>query len=185
MDIGEINYRRFLEGDDEGMTLIIKEYKDGLILYINSYVNNIYIAEDLMQETFFKLVVRKPKFKGKSTFKTWLYAIARNLSIDYLRSKTKSALVSVDDMENYLRDEEDLEKNYIKFENKIIVHKAMANLSAEYRQILWLVYFEGFTNVQTARVMNKSKRQIENLLFRARRALRASLDTEGLGHEEL
>ena len=41
MDNGASNYRRFLDGDDEGLTFIIKAYKDGLILYLNSYVNNI------------------------------------------------------------------------------------------------------------------------------------------------
>ena len=52
MDNGVSSYRRFLSGDDEGLTLIIKEYKDGLILYLNSYVNNIYVAEEIMEETF-------------------------------------------------------------------------------------------------------------------------------------
>ena len=61
VDNGESSYRRFLDGDDEGLTLIIKDYKDGLILYLNNYVNNIYIAEDLMEETFFKIAVKKPK----------------------------------------------------------------------------------------------------------------------------
>ena len=74
MDIGKQYYRRFLDGDDEGLTLIIKDYKDGLILYINSFVDNIYIAEELMQEVFFRIAVKKPKFNGKSSFKTWLSA---------------------------------------------------------------------------------------------------------------
>lgn len=83
MDSGGVNYHRFLNGEDEGLTLIIKDYKDGLTLYLNSYVNNIYIAEDLMQETFYKIAVKKPKFQGKSSFKTWLYAIGSNLALDY------------------------------------------------------------------------------------------------------
>lgn len=73
MDNGASNYRRFLNGEDEWLTLIIKDYKDGLILYLNSYVNNIYIAEEIMEETFFKLALKKPKFGEKSSFKTWLY----------------------------------------------------------------------------------------------------------------
>ena len=118
VDIGETGYRRFLEGDDEGLTIIIKEYKDSLILYINNYVNNIYVAEDLMQETFFKIAVKKPKFNGKSTFKTWLYAIGRNLAIDYLRKNSKAIGKSAYDMQNYIADKASLESLYIKNERQ-------------------------------------------------------------------
>lgn len=69
MDSGADSYRRFLDGDDEGLAEIVREYKDGLILYLNGYVNNLYIAEELTEDTFFRLITRKPKFSGKSTFK--------------------------------------------------------------------------------------------------------------------
>ena len=185
MDNASDNYRRFLAGEDEGLTLIIKEYKDGLIMYINSYVNNIYVAEDLMQDTFYKIAVKKPKFKGESTFKTWLYAIGRNIALDYLRKHSKDLFSSMEDMENYIRDEADLEKLYIQNERKKLLHKALITLKAEYRQVLWLVYFEGFSNDQAAQVMGKSKRQIENLIYRAKQSLESALGKEGLEHEEL
>lgn len=185
MDNGVSSYRRFLNGDDEGLTLIIKDYKDGLILYLNSYVNNIYIAEEIMQETFFKLAVKKPKFNEKSSFKTWLYTIGRNVAIDYIRHNSKFSKSSIDDMENYLKDETSLENLYIKSERKIIVHKAISNLKSEYHQVLWLIYFEDFSNEETAQTMGKSKRQIENLLFRAKQSLKSILDKEGFQYEKL
>ena len=46
MDIGESSYRRYLDGDDTGLTDIIRYYKDGLTLYINTYVKNIFVAEE-------------------------------------------------------------------------------------------------------------------------------------------
>lgn len=185
MEIGESFYLRFLAGEDEGLTLIIKEYKDGLILYLNSYVNNIYVAEDLMQETFYKIAVKKPKFSAKSSFKTWLYAIGRNLALDYLRSNKRTSLSNVSVLENYIKDEMNLENEYIKNERKIILHKALRTLKLEYRQVLWLIYFEHFTTDEVAILMNKSKKQIENLTFRAKQSLKSSLDKEGLGYEEL
>ena len=45
MDNGASSYRRFLDGDDEGIVEIIKHYKDGLTLYINEYVNNIFVSD--------------------------------------------------------------------------------------------------------------------------------------------
>ena len=44
MDNGASSYRRFLEGDDNGIVEIIRDYKDGLILFLNRYVNNIHIS---------------------------------------------------------------------------------------------------------------------------------------------
>ena len=74
------SYRRYLEGDDEGMVEVIRDHKDGLTLYLAGIVGNIFTAEELTEETFFKLVVKKPRFAGKSSFKTWLYAIGRTRS---------------------------------------------------------------------------------------------------------
>ena len=149
MDNGASSYRRFLNGDDEGLTLII--YKDGLILYLNGYVNNIYVAEDIMEETFFKLAVKKPKFNENSSFKTWLYTIGRNVAIDYIRRNYKFSTSSIEDMENYIKEEKNLENLYIKSERKIIIHKAMSNLKPEYYQVLWLCFFEEFSNEETAK----------------------------------
>ena len=185
MDNGASSYRRFLNGDDEGLTLIIKEYKDGLILYLNSYVNNIYIAEEIMEETFFKLAVKKPKFNEKSSFKTWLYTIGRNVAIDYIRHNSKFSMYSIEDMENYLKDETDLESIYIKNERKMMVHKAMSRLKPEYRQVLWLCFFEGFSNEEIAQIMGKTKRQVENLVYRSKQSLKILLDKEGFRYEEL
>lgn len=56
MDNGASSYRRFLEGDDSGIVEIIRDYKDGLILFLNRYVNNIHTAEELAEDTFFRIV---------------------------------------------------------------------------------------------------------------------------------
>ena len=87
MDNGASSYRRFLDGDDKGIAEIVGDYKDGLILYLNGYVNNILIAENLTEDTFFRLITRKPRYSGKSTFKSWLYAIGRNVAVDFIACK--------------------------------------------------------------------------------------------------
>ena len=89
MDNGACSYRRFLEGDEEGFVEIVRDYKDGLIFYLNSFVSNIHIAEDLTQETFIKLGLKRPKDLKKGSFKTWLYTIGRNTAVDYLRKNKK------------------------------------------------------------------------------------------------
>ena len=59
MDNGASSYRRFLEGDDDGIVEIIKDHKDGLMLYLNSFVQNIHLAEDLTEDTFVKLIAKR------------------------------------------------------------------------------------------------------------------------------
>lgn len=102
MDNGANSYRRFLSGEDEGLIEIVEEYKDGLILYLNGYVNNIYIAEELTEDTFFRLITKKPKFSEKSKFKSWLYAIGRNVAVDFVRHNSKQINTPIEDLENYL-----------------------------------------------------------------------------------
>lgn len=185
MDNGACSYRRFLDGDDRGLTEIVGEYKDGLILYLNGYVNNIFVAEELAEDTFFRLITKKPKFSGKSTFKSWLYAIGRNVAVDHIRRNSKIMDAPIEDMENYLSEELSLERSYIKEERKIIVHKALSQLAADYRAILWLVYFEGFSNKEAATALKKNERQIKNLLYRAKQSLKSKLEKEGFIYEEL
>lgn len=185
MDNGAGSYRRFLDGDDKGIAEIVGDYKDGLILYLNGYVNNIFIAEELTEDTFFRLITKKPRFSGKSTFKSWLYAIGRNVAVDYIRHNSKMLSTPVEDMENYLSAEESLEQSYIKEERKIMVHKALSELSADYRTILWLVYFEGFSNKEAAVVLRKNQRQVKNLLYRAKQSLKSKLEKEGFVYEDL
>ena len=184
MDNGASSYRRFLDGDDKGITEIVENYKDGLILYLNGYVNNIFIAEELTEDTFFRLVIKKPKYSGKSTFKSWLYAIGRNVAVDYIRHNSKILNVPIDDVENYLIEEQNLEQSYIKEENMLIVNKALNELIPEYRNVLWLTYFEEFSNKETAIILKKTERQIKNLLYRARKALKSKLEKEGFEYDE-
>ena len=185
MDNGASSYRRYLDGDDTGLTEIIRDYKDGLTLYINGYVNNIFTAEDLMEDTFFKLAIRKPRFSGKSSFKTWLYAIARNIALDSLRKNSKFEKTPIEDMNNYIVEEVNVEKEYLIKEQKITLHRTMRKLKSEYFQVLYLVYFEGFTNEEIAKIMKKNKRQIENLIYRAKGTLKSELEKEGFEYEKL
>ena len=185
MDNGASSYRRFLDGDDKGLAEIVKNYRDGLILYLNGIVNNFSVAEELMEETFFKIITKQPRFNAKYSFKTWLYTIGRNVAIDYLRHNAKQSDTSFDDFENYIQDEFDLEKLYIIEERKIAVHRALKKLNAEYRQVLWLLYFEDMTNSDAAVVMKKNTRQMKNLVYRAKSALKSELDKEGFVYEEL
>ena len=184
MDNGASSYRRFLDGDDNGFVEIIRGYKDGLILFLDSFVRNLSIAEDLAEDTFVKLGIKKPYFSGKSSFKTWLYAIGRNVAVDYIRKESKRSEVSIDEYMD-LADRQTLEDAYLKEETKIVIHQALGKLKSEYRQVLWLTYFEEFSNKETAKIMRKSVHNTETLIYRAKQSLKQELIKEGFTYEDI
>lgn len=185
MDIGAISYQRFLEGNDDGIVEIIRVYKDGLILFLNRYVQNIHIAEELAEETFFKLVTKKPRFKQKHSFKTWLYTIGRNVAINHVKRSAKMGSLPDEELILIKSDEESLEQSYIREERKIAVHRALTRIKAEYGQTIYLKFFEDMDNTEIAGVMKKNKRQIENMLYQAKQALKVELEKEGIEYEGL
>lgn len=185
MDIGASSYRRYLDGDDNGIVEIIKMYSDGMTLFINGYVKNIFVSEDLAEDVFFLLAAKKPHFNGKSSFKTWLYAIARNKALDYLRHSSKHISDSFDALGNCIAEQTSAEKAYLIKERSITIHNTLKKINPDYAHVLYLIYFEGFSNKEAAKIMKKSTRQIENLVYRAKKALREELKKEGFDYENL
>ncbi len=184
MDNGASSYRRFLEGDDSGMVELVRDYKDGLLLYLNSLIHNLDAAEDCVQDTFIKLAIKKPVFRGKASFKTWLYTIGRNVAVSYMRKNARHSETLLDEYAD-IAAETDLERDYLREEQKITLHRAMRRLKQEHCQVLVLTYFEGFDNQDVAKIMGKSRKQVENLLYYAKKSLRSELEKEGFHYEEL
>lgn len=181
MEQGTELYRRYLAGDDAGAEALIGLYKDGLMLYLNRYTENIFLAEELMEETFFRLLTRRPRFFGRSSFKTWLYAMGRNLALDHLRRDSKTGELPEEELVR--AETADVERQYLKKEQALRLHDAIKRLPPDYSRVLYLIYFEDFSNAEAAQVLGKSKRQVENLSYRAKQALRRQLETEGFTYE--
>ena len=175
MDNGASSYLRFLNDDREGFVQLVKDYKDGLVMFLDCLTNDIHIAEEAADETFLKLYVDKPKYKAAHSFKTWLYTIGKNIALNYMKKYKKHKNMPIEDY-FYLCDEEDIEGNYIKSEEHLRVHRAIRNLKKEYANVLYLVYFEDMTNAETAEVIGKSTKQVADLLYRAKKALKSELE---------
>lgn len=184
MNNGADNYRRFLSGDKDGLADLVRTYRDGLTLYIYSIVGDIDIAEELMEDTFVKLYVSKPRYSEKSSFKTWLYSIGKHTATDYIRRNSRIKQISSDSVLD-VSDESNLEVDTIKSEENKMLHKAIQRLKPEYEQVLYLSYFENFSNDETAKIMRKTNRQVRNLLYNAKKALKEELEKEGYVYENL
>lgn len=184
MDKGAECYSRFLSGDKDAIEEIIRDYKDGLVFYLSNLVGDFHRAEELTIDTFIKLFYEQPKFKGKCSFKTWLFAIGRYTALDYLRKNKRISEVSIDDALD-ISDRESLERDYIRNEERFRLRQTIDKLKPEYAQVLYLIFFEGFDTGETARIMGKSNKQITDLLYRAKAALKREIEKEGYKYDGL
>ena len=76
----------------------------------------------------------------------------------------------------YISSEQDIEADYIRDEQNILIHQVLKNLKAEYAQVLYLVYFEELTNTETAKIMKKTNKQVSDLIYCAKKALKNELE---------
>lgn len=180
-DNGASSYHRFLQGDPEALEQLVREYSDELIRYAYLYVRNSEIAEDVMEDAFAALIVKKKKFKEQASFKAYMYAIVRNRCLDLLRKKRA---VPLDDVGNILFAEDGhaaLEKR----ERDRQIYICLNKLAPQYRDALYFTYIDGYSIEETAGIMGKNKKQVYNLLARARSSLKDILIKEGIGYEDL
>ena len=183
MDNGASSYRRFLFGDESALIEIISFYRPGLQNYINSFVRNISVAEELTEDTFVKLLIKKPRDRSEASFKTWLYTIGRNIAIDWLRKNPKGREIPFDDAIEAETGESFLEENYYADEISMAVRQALEEIKPEYKQVLWLFYFEEFSVPDIAKIIRKSKNNTSVLLHRAKAALKKQLEKENFDYE--
>lgn len=166
-DLDELNYNAFLNGDNQGFEELIRRYKNQLIFFLNQYVNDFYAAEDLAQDVFVEILLRKKRFQYRSSFKTYLFAIGRHKAIDYIRKHHRVELMS--EMEK--KEEETLEDIVVKRDDLRRLMKAMKELKQEYREVILLVDFEELSYKEAAAVLHKTLPQIKVLLHRGRKQL--------------
>ncbi|MDD4291790.1 MAG: RNA polymerase sigma factor [Clostridia bacterium] len=168
---GESSYRRFIEGDESGFNDIVHEYRLNMIFFVNRFVNDIDVAEDICADVFVNIYENKHRYNFKTPLKTYLFVIARNKAIDCLRKRKKETILD----ENIVQSEDELIDAVISDEEKRRLSKAMDGLNVDYRTALHLVYFEELSYADAAKVMRKSEKQIKNLVYRAKIALKRDL----------
>ena len=172
-------YRRFLDGDQTAFAEIIEAYRDPVTFFIQRYVHDICIAEDLAADVFMQLVVSPQKYNFKSSLKTYLFVMARSRALDYLRRQKRHPSVPLEDAAEALADTQDLEEHVLRNEEKRRLHEAIGQLPEPQQIAVHLVYFEDYSYDDAARIMKKTRKQIDNLLYRAKQALRSLLGERG------
>ena len=176
-------YIRFLRDDDQdALRVIFEKYRESVTLFLYGIVQNEDDAEELMMDTFAILASGTARYKEKegTSFKTWLYAIAKNQARLFLRKNSGRIMESDEALENISADESyHPDSELLKNERNRMLYKAMNKIDEDYRQVLYLMYFEDLKPEQIIHIIKKSAKQTYNLATRGRAALRTTLERMG------
>lgn len=181
-DKGLSHYERYLSGDDSGLEALVRTYSDPLVRFAYCFVQNAAAAEDIMEDTIATLIMKRKRMDSGDKLHGYLYKIARNKSIDYLRQHRRT--VPLEDVENVLT-AGDMETEHFRRARNETVYICMQKLPEQYKEILHLTYFEGFSLSEISRIMHRSMKQIYNLHTRAKNAMKELLTKEGITYEDL
>lgn len=168
----QIIIQSVINGDINKYEQLVTRYHVGLIIHCERLTGDRAGAEDIAQEAFIKAYERLQEFDGtKSRFSTWLYKIATNKAIDYLRAQKKK--VPTEDIE-LLADT--AAPDYAAEEQHRHVRDAVAKLQPPiHRQVVEAYYWHGKSYQQIAEELNTPINTVRTWLRRAKQQLRSDL----------
>ena len=179
MDNGASSYRRFLDGDESAFDEIMRELFDNLVFFIDRFVHDIHAAEDIAIDAFSDLVVNKHRYNFKVTLKTYLFMLGRSRALNYIKHRKVIDFVELTEAEKTSSEQETLEEIVLADERKRVVNNALNSLPDDMRVVIHLIYFEDLSYDEAAKVMKKNRKQVDNLLYRAKKELRIILGKDG------
>lgn len=168
-----------INGDQDAFAWLMKKYKGPLNNLIYKMVSEKSEIEDLVQEVFIKAFNSLKNYNQEYAFSTWIYRIAINNTIDYLRKK-KLDTFSIDSDDD---DEEDKPKfeipdttysadaNIILEQRQQIINEAIESLPEKYRKIIELRHKEELSYEEISEILNLPIGTVKAHLFRARELL--------------
>lgn len=170
------------EAEQVSLETIIRTYSDPLVRFACSYVGGASVAEELMEDALADVLIKGRKFNNEAHFKAYLYKAVRHRCLNYLRFHRQN--VPLVDVEGVLC-AGDLEGDAMKRERDRAVFACLQELPLQYRQVLMLCYFDGFSPDEVCAIMSRSKKQVYNLLARAKASLKSLLEKVGITYEDV
>ena len=181
----------YLQGDRDALSFLVERYLRQIYNFTARYIGNTKEAEDLTQEIFLKVWKSLKKFNSQKSFKTWLFSIARNVCIDYLRRKK---IVTFSDLENDNDDESFSDKiadESISVIEKITrqelereMGKYLLRLSEANRSVLILHYSQQMAFREISEMLGESLDTVKSRHRRALNYLRRFIEQEGKMHQK-
>ena len=175
---------RARKGDLKAYDELVKRYQERIYATIYHMTSNHEDANDLAQEAFIKAFHALKSFKGGSSFYTWVYRIAVNKTINFLKQRKNRSHMSLDDLDFNAEHDPDLvalisektprrEINLAELQEKL--NTAMQKLSEPHRLVVTLHDVQGASHEEIAKIMNCNIGTVRSRLFYARQQLQAYL----------
>lgn len=175
-------------GDKDAFRILYEEYYSRCYALAYRIMKNADDAEEVVQESFVKAYLALNKFKGDSSFYTWLYQIVRNMAIDVHRKLKRRATKAVEEEElvrvanssqhlsqSFSNDARSADLVLEQKEDLSLLQRALATLKSEQREILVLREMEGFSYDEIANLIGINSGTVMSRLFYARKALQKAL----------
>ena len=175
----EILFEGLLKGSQESLRPLMERYGDALTLYVNGYVHDFDTAEDLMIEAFARMLAKRPRLR-EGGFKPYLYKTARHLVLRHLRIRAR--FMCVEDLDREAAPDETTD-SLLQDERAKALYRCLAAINPDYREALYLVYIEDMSYDEAGAIMGKTRKQVDNLVLRGKKAMRPLLAKEGVFDE--
>jgi RNA polymerase sigma-70 factor (ECF subfamily) len=166
--------------DPDLLDRLIEQYQHRLLRYLVYLAGNRELAEDLFQETWIRVLERGHQYDGTHEFSTWLYAVARNLTIDYLRKKSPLSLDGLMEDEEHASlepaDTRPIAWQVVQqHEQAERISAALISIPAEYRETVVLRFQEGLALEEIATVTGAPLGTVKSRLYRGLNMLMSRL----------
>jgi RNA polymerase sigma-70 factor, ECF subfamily len=166
--------KRSQKGDDGAFEELVHRYTAAIFNFVRLYTKNKEDAEDITQDSFFKTWKHIRQFEKNRTFRPWLYAIARNTSLDFLKKKRSMVFSELDDVENDLQFSETLtdveplpEEIFDRARGTEELRIVMKDLHPDHQAVLVMHYHQEMTFDEIAKVTNKPMNTVKSWHRRA------------------
>ena len=165
---------RFLAGDASAFEELYHRYQPYVYNIVQGIVQNADDARDVTQDVFLHVYDALPGFRGGSAFSTWLYRVAVNAAISYVRRERRHPQVPLDSLREFRADTDaEPEQQAARMETQQAVQQLLARLPEQHRAVLVLRYFQELSMDEIAQVLNCSVAAAKVRLHRARNAFRS------------
>ena len=159
------------------------EYSNDLFHYIFFMVGEREQAKDILQDTFIRAYQKHDSFNGEHV-KSWLFRIARNLTIDYFRRK-KPISYFLDFIPAVKSTDHGPEQIALLNETERLLYLALSRLKRDYRDVIILRKIKEFSIAESAEILDWSENRVKVNLFRGMKELKKELEKEGFTSESL
>ena len=176
------------EGDQQAYAELLSSYRDSLFFMMKKMVNNVDDAEDLTIESFGKAFNLLDSYTGKFAFSTWLFKIATNHCIDFIRKQKKLTMLSIDQgadddilpSQYILSENPDPEEEMIWQQKGKQLNDFINRLHPDYQDIIKMKYFQGFSYIEIAEELGIPLGTVKARLYRSKELLLSTLKDKDL-----